>query len=316
VGAVAAQKRPERPKVHAEFYFGSIPPSREAAKAMAQEKARLVMVGYHVGWSEEKIAKELKWQTREVDTIHSDLTELGLLGRRGTDTRPSVLVVRNQDLNELDSLLQRHIREFALILQTNLEEVESMLSSLSGEQEVPLERRLYATVVGGILFGGMIDVFADDKTFMPAPPARGKGGQFWGWLVESDPTLAGRTQREAWDSEAYQIVSIGSPLPEERPSLEEIRKSGWILAEPDARRFRTFALVMARDKLLPFFKSQREELLKAHRQVDSGRYSSFASFVAWYYTAVANGAVDRLAMSGRLVAPKEPTHYALKTPVR
>jgi hypothetical protein len=309
----SAQKKPDRPKVHADFYFGSIPPSRDAAKTMAQDKARLVMVGYHEGWSEDKIAKELKLTRREVDGIHGDLSDLGLLGRRTGDTVPGLLVVRDQDAEELKATLDRHTRDFALLVQSSLADVESMLSGLSGAQEVPMNRRLYATVVGGILFGGMIDVFTDDKTFMPAQ--RGKL-QYYGWLVESDPSLAGKVRRDAWDSETYQIVSVGASLLEDRPQLDAVQRSGFVLNEPDARRFRTYALVTSRDKLLPFFKAQRDDLLKAHRRVESGRYSSFASFFAWYYTTLVNGSIDRLVTSGRLEAPADTYVYALKTPVR
>jgi hypothetical protein len=216
--------------------------------------------------------------------------------------------------------LQRHTREFAILLQSLLAGMESMLSGFSSgqnspEQNPPMSQRLYATMVGGLLFGGMVEVFADDKTFMPAPPLRGNS-QFYGWLVEGEPALAGRIRRDAWDSETYQMVIIGAELSEERPQLADVRGSGWVLDEPDARRFRTYALITSRDKLLPFFKAERDELLKAHRRVEAGRYSSFATFFAWYYNALVNEAVERLQSSGRLAAPTEPYAYALKTPVR
>lgn len=309
----SAQKKPERPKVHADFYFGSIPPSRDATKTLAEDKSRLILVGYHEGWSEEKMAKELKMTRRDVDGVHGSLSDIGLLGRRGGDVTPAVLVVRDKDAEELATTLQRQTRDFALLLQSGLPDVESMLSGLSGGQDAPMNRRLYAAVVGGILFGGMVDVFTDDKTFMPAP--RGKA-QYYGWLVESDPALAGKIRRDAWDSESYQIVSVGRALLDERPGLDAIQRSGFVLNETEARRFRTYALVTSRDKLLPYFKEERDELLKAHRRVESGRYSSFATFFAWYYTMLANGAVDRLVESGRLEAPTDPYVYALKTPVR
>ena len=33
---------------------------------------------------------------------------------------------------------------------------------------------MYETVVSGILLGGMMDAFYEDKTLMPPPPRRGK----------------------------------------------------------------------------------------------------------------------------------------------
>jgi hypothetical protein len=282
---------------------------------MAQEKARLVMIGYHEGWSEEKMAKELKMTTREVDGIHGDLMDLGLLGKRVTDVIPAALVVRDRDMDQLESGLDRQTRDFAVLVQATLSDTEKMLLSLTGGKDIPQDARVYASVVGGILFGGMIDVFADDKTFMPAPPRRGQGA-YYGWLVESSPALAGKIQREAWDSEGYQLVSIGREVLKERPTLDAMRRSGFVLDENDARRFRTYTLVTSRDKLLPFFKSQREDLLKAHRKVDSGRYASFATFFSWYYTMIVNRTIDRLVGEKKLATPDTPLFYALKTPAR
>ncbi|HEX4998538.1 MAG TPA: hypothetical protein VFY29_09935 [Terriglobia bacterium] len=315
VPAAAAQKKVDRPKVHADFYFGSIPPAPEAAAALSKDKARLVMVGYHEGWSESKMAKELGLTTREIDGIHTELMDLGLLGRYRGDFVPAVLVVRDRDIEELQSALDRDVRDFAVVVQAGMRDIETLLSSFSGGKDVPMDERLYAAMVGGVLFSGMVEVFADDKTFLPAPPAHGKS-EFYGWLVEGDRDWAGKIQRDSWDSESYQLVSVGDSLLEQKPSLDDVRRSGFVLEEVEARRFRSYAVVLARDKLLPFFKSQRDDLLKAHRKVDSGRYSAFKTFFAWYYTMLVNRTVDRLVMSKILTPPSTPYVYALKMPVR
>src|SRR5687768_8538649 len=85
----SAQKRPERPKVHAEFYFGSYPGSRTATDLMAKEQARLLVVGYHEGWDTEKIAKELKLPINDLHDTYDELEEQRLAGERSEyEVRP------------------------------------------------------------------------------------------------------------------------------------------------------------------------------------------------------------------------------------
>ena len=70
-----SQKNQEKPKLHSDFYFGSYPVSRDGATAMAKEKARLLLVGFHNGWDIEKIAKESKSPEDELERLFADLQE-------------------------------------------------------------------------------------------------------------------------------------------------------------------------------------------------------------------------------------------------
>ena len=133
--------------------------------------------------------------------------------------------------------------------------------------------------------------------------------------MESNPAAAGKLRRELRESAGYRIVSIGNVLPEQKLNPDDLRGKDTILEEADARRYRTFISVLARDKFLPYFKSRREEFIKLGRLINAGRYSAFAEFFAWYYNAMVNGAADSLVAQRRIAAPETVYTYAVRAPL-
>jgi hypothetical protein len=87
-----------------------------------------------------------------------------------------------------------------------------------------------------------------------------------------------------------------------------------LLEQQEARRFRSFVAILSRDKLLPFFKRNRADLLKIAAQVESGRYIAFEDFFAWYYNRMVNGLTARLVSAHRISAPSAQYTYAIKLP--
>jgi hypothetical protein len=253
---------------------------------------------------------------REIGETYGALLDRGLVAHRDGANVPSFPVFRDRDIERISESLDRHALDFAELLGKESGRVDELLSSLADLNAVPPVRRLYVAFVSGILLGGMVEVFAEDKTFLPPPPRR-TTGQYYGWLVEGEPVLAGTLLREAWDSEGYQLVYVGSALRTPRPQLEAVRREGFVLEDADARRFRAFAVTMSRDTLLPFFKTRRADLLNAHQRLEAGRYASFASFFAWYYAMTVQRSVDRLVETGMIVRPSPSCcAYALKSSVR
>lgn len=310
-----AQKKPERPKVHSDFYFGSYPSSRTATDLMAKEQARLLVVGYHEGWDTEKIAKEMKLPLNDLQDLYDELEEQRLAGERSEyEVRPFMPVIRERDLDRIKDSLDRHSAELTTILQANWTEIDSMVSSLAGAKGTPKEQALYETVVSGILLGGMEGAFLDDKTLLPPGPRRATGQRFYAWLVEGDPNLAGTLKREVRESDGYTIVSIGSAFAKERVTLDQIRSnSGMLLDDADARKFVAFTAIFSRDKLLPFFRSKRNEFLKLGALVDSGKYVAFAEFFGWYYNQMVNAVTRQLVTAKRITPPAETYTYAVRT---
>jgi hypothetical protein len=310
-----AQKKQERAKLHSDFYFGSYPTSRDAAELMAKENVRLLLVGFHLGWDVDKVAKETKLSAEDLNKLYDDLDDQHLAGKRSADddARPFMPVIRERDYDRLKDSFRRYTDDFSKVLQANWADIETATSSLTGAAGVPKQQLLYQVVVSGILMGGMHDAFYDDKTMMSPPPRRGKGQRFYGWLVESDPTMAGTIKREARESDEYSIVTIGPVLPEARVSLDQIRGAhGMILEQQEARRFRSFIALLCRDKLLPFFKRNRPDLLKVAGLAESGRYVSFEDFFAWYYDVMVNTIASELASAGRIKPPTDQYSYAFK----
>ena len=70
-----AQKPAEKPKVHADFQFGSYPTSRAGEDIMKQELARQVIVAYHEGWGLDKISKDLKVSLDDVSKVSDKLED-------------------------------------------------------------------------------------------------------------------------------------------------------------------------------------------------------------------------------------------------
>jgi hypothetical protein len=80
-----AQKKQERAKLHSDFYFGSYPTSRDVAELMAKENVRLLLVGFHLGWDVDKIAKETKLSAEDLNKLYDDLDDQHLAGKRSAD---------------------------------------------------------------------------------------------------------------------------------------------------------------------------------------------------------------------------------------
>ena len=96
--------------------------------------------------------------------------------------------------------------------------------------------------------------------------------------------------------------------------MNEIRASrSMILDETESRRMRSFVNIFCKDKLLPYFKSQRNEMMKVGAQMSSARYSAFGEFLAWYYNQIANNAVDEIVAAKRMRPPTDQYAYAVKT---
>ena len=311
-----AQKPVKKPDVHPDFQFGSYPSSRSAEEVMKDDLARQIVVAYHQGWSLDKISKQLKVSITEVSKMSDKLEDERLAGRRDDfDVRPFMPVIRDQDFDRVKDSLRRHTQEFTKLIVDNWKDIEAMVGSLDGAKAMPKERVMYETVVSGILLGGMMDAFYEDKTLMPPPPRRGKGtDRYFAWLVESNPAAAGKLRRELRESAGYRIVTIGTLLPDEKLNPDDLRGKNTILEEADARKYRTFISVFSRDKLLPYFKSRRDEFFKLGSLLKAGGYSAAAEVFAWYYNAMANGVADTLVAERRIAAPEKVYTYAVKAP--
>jgi len=310
-----AQKPVKKPDVHADFQFGSYPWSRQAADLMKEDLGREIVVAYSEGWSIDKIAKQLKISTSDVSKVSDKLEDERLVGRLDEyDVRPLLPVIRERDFDRMREPLRRHTQEFTKLILDNWKDVESMVDSLEGAKGIPKGRLMYETVVSGILLGGMLDAFYEDKTLMPPPRRRAKADRYFAWLVESNPEAAGKLRRELRESAGYRIVTIGTALPEDRLNPDDIRGKDTILEDADARKYRTFIGLFSRDKLLPYFKNRREEFLKLGGQMSSGRYIAFAEFLAWYYNTMANQITDTLVAERRITPPEKFYTYAVKAP--
>lgn len=316
--ASVAQKKPEKPKLHADFYFGTYPASREAAALMSKEAARLILVGFHQGWDVEKIAKEGKQDEEELDKLFADLEDARLVAEIDQYSHgPLLPVIRDKDIEKAQKGMETHTQDFARLIRSLLPEIETAAASFTGAKAIPKQQLLYQILVGAILFGGMNDILFEDQTMMVNPPRRAGGLRYYAWLVESEPSLAGTLKRDQWDSGGYSMVSIGSSLPEERMTLEKLRAAnGMILDEAEARRFRSFISVFTRDKLLPYFKKNRAEYLKVLNLLEAGKYVRVSDAFAWFYDQLANGAAAELTKARLIEPPATQYVFALKAPGR
>jgi hypothetical protein len=312
---VLAQKPPQRPKVHSDFAFAAFPPSREAAQLMAKDKYIYTLVAYHEGWDFEKIGKELKVSDEEVDKIFSDLDTEHLANQtQDGSPRPNIPVFREKDIQAIKASLDKHSNEFAKVVAGSWSQIETAASSLNGAKGVPKEELMYEVVVSGMLLGTMIDVFYEDKTFIPPGPKRGRGQRYYAWLVEGDRKYAGRIQREEGQGDGYTIVTVGPTVTAVRPTLNEIRTGhGLVLDEAESRKLRSVLTIISRDKLLPYLKENRNDFLKVAGQLRAAKYSTFGEFFAWYYVQIVNNAVDEIVESKRMLPPGDLYAYAFKT---
>ena len=310
-----AQKPVKKPDVHADFQFGSYPWSRQAEDLMKEDLAREIVVAYAEGWSIDKISKQLKVSTSDVSKVSDKLEDERLVGRLDEyDTRPLLPVIRERDFDRMREPLRKHTQEFTKLILDNWKDIETMADSLEGAKGIPKGRLMYETVVSGILLGGMMDAFYEDKTLMPPPRQRGKSDRYFAWLVESNSEAAGKLRRELRESAGYRVVTIGTALPEEKLNPDDLRGKDPIFEDADARKYRTFIGLFSRDKLLPYFKNRREEFLKLGGLMSSGRYIAFAEFFAWYYNIIANQVTDALIAERRITPPEKLYTYAVKAP--
>jgi len=311
-------KKEQKPAVHADFQFGMYPESREIEKSMLNEQTRLLLVASAVGWDIDKIAKTFKLSSNDLIKLSDNLEDDRWLRRdEYNELHAGLPVIRERDFDRLSDGMLKHSQEFGKLIQGLWPEIETAIMGLEGSKSVPKERVLYEAVVSGILFGGKMDAFYEDKTMMPPPPRRGKNAnadRYYGWLVESNPTAAGKIKRELRESDNYRIISIGSELPEERLDADDIRGKGTVYEDQDAVKYRRFIGVFTRDKLLPYFKSHRAEFLAQSAKTSLG-YVAFAEFFAWYYNWVANQVVDDLVATHRIAAPDKYYIYAVRAPM-
>src|SRR5262245_3141713 len=312
---LAAQKPVKKPDVHPDFQFGSYPWSRTAESIMKDDLAREIVVAFAQGWSTDKIAKTLKAPPSDVSKLADRLEDERLAGRRDDiDSSLFIPVIREREFDRMREPLRRHVQEFTKLILDNWSSIESMVDSLSGTKAIPKGRVMYETVVSGILLGGMMDAFYEDKTLMPPPPRRGKTERYFGWLVESNPEAAGKLRRELRESAGYRVVTIGTSLPDEKLNPDDLQGKDTVLDDVDARKYRTFIGVFSRDKLLPYFKSRRSEFFQVASMTSSGRDVAFNDFFAWYYNALANAVTDSLIADHRITPPEKAYTYAVKAP--
>src|SRR5215831_7942517 len=164
-----AQKPVKKPDVHADFQFGSYPWSRNAEMLMKDELAREIVVAFAQGWSTDKIAKNLKVAPADVSKLADRLEDDRLAGRRDDiDESSFIPVIREREFDRMRDGFRRHTQEFTKVIVDNWKDIEAMVNGLEGAKAVPKGRAMYETVVSGILLGGMIDAFYEDKTLMDA----------------------------------------------------------------------------------------------------------------------------------------------------
>ena len=312
---VGVNAQDERPDVHADFKYGVFPYSSEAVERFAPEPARLMISAFHKGWNLDKYIRESGNPEVEVLTLLQEFEDDRLVrGRNDNDLRPGFPVYREDELPESAPLIDETAAGFVRTIESQWSGFEELVSSLEAGQNFPREEMLYRVVAGGLLFGGMIDALFDDKTLMPAPPRRaGRREAYYAWMTEGE---AGPTQLILQSAPVgrYNVFSIGTvPVDEPRVEIGELSETAPVFEYDDARRWRVFASVTARDHLLPYFKSQRSSLLELGSIFDASNYTAFGEFVAWFYLASATEAVNMLVESGRIEAPETSYRYAILT---
>jgi hypothetical protein len=311
---LSAQKPAKKPDVHPDFQFGSYPWSRTADSLLKDDLSREIVVAYARGWDIDKMAKMLKISTDKISSASDKLEDERLVGREDYDTEAFMPVVRETDWERLKEPVRRHTQEFSDIVLNNWKDIESMVDSLQGAKSMPKGRVMYETVVSGILLGGMMDAFYEDKTLMPPPRRRGKTDRYYAWLVESNPEAAGKLRRELRESAGYRVVTIGTALPEEKLNPDDLRGKDTILEDDDAVKYRKFINVLSRDRLLQYFKNRRPEFIKLGSMISNSSHVAFAEFFAWYYNTLANGVTEKLIASHQITPPDKFYTYAVKAP--
>jgi len=312
-----AQEEEERPEVHTDFKFGSFPYSPEAQERFLDEDTVRLVIGFHEGWSIDKFIQETESVRIDVLTLADDLEDSRLIrGRSDYDMRPAFPVLRELELGILLPEIRSHAGELTRLIEIHWDEVEEFVSSLEAAQEIPRKQVLYQALVGGILLGGMIDAFGDDRTLLAGSEprrARRRGQGYYAWMTEGDAGprhLVHQTRRVG----RYQVVSVGS-VPEENllVRIDDLRLEAPVYENEDARKWRVFASVFSRDYLLPYFKSQRDRFIGLHEQIRASRYSALAEFIAWYYQSVVADVIAQFVSIELIEAPETSYKYAIQS---
>jgi hypothetical protein len=312
--SLEAQRRPERPEVHADFGVGVFPWSADAVARFESDEVRLLISGLHRGWSVDKVIEETESPRVRIFTATDELEDAGLVrGRNDYDMRPGFPVLREEDVAEADSLLDLHAAEFVRIIEEHWEQIEDFAASLEAGQEFPDSQTMYRIVVGGVLLGGMIDALFEDQTLMPNPPRRGRRGvAYYVWMVEGatdDAYLVLRSDRVG----RHEVFSVGPVADLDlRVQLDELAQDGPVYEAADARSWRVFTSTFSRDYLLPYLKSQRDGLRQVHSEIEASKYSAFGEFMAWYYQALICQVADSLDTLGLIETPETSFRYALR----
>lgn len=308
------ERRAKRPDVHADFAYSVFPYDADALQRFASEDARLMISAFHHGWDLDKYLKESGKSEVETLTLLQEFEDDGLVrGRTDFDLRPGFPVYREDELPVTEALIDEAARGMAGVIEGQWTGVDGLVSSLEAARGFPREEILYRVVVGGLLFGGMVDALYDDKTLMPGPPRRGSRRQaYYAWMTEG---AAGPRQLilQSVQVGRHQLFSVG-PVAVEEPRVEisELARTDPVFEYDDARRWRVFASVTARDHLLPYFKSLRGSMLELSPQLDASKYTAFAEFVAWFYVSAASKTAQLLEERGRIRGPETAFRYALR----
>jgi hypothetical protein len=305
----------ERPDVHADFQYGVFPYEADALERFATEDARMLISGLHKGWNVDKYIKESEIPDVEVLTLLDELEDARLIrGQTDYDMRPGFPVFREDGLAETAGLISDTAVGMADLIEREWGMVDDLVASLEAGSDLPRGEIIYRAVVGGLLFGGMIETLTDDKTLMPGAPRRAsRNDAYYAWMTEGDSG----PEHLVWQSASvgrHQVYSIGTVAQEDpRVQISILAETDPVYEYDDARRWRVFANVMSRDYLLPYLKTRRSELLELHSDMDASNYSAFGEFIAWFYISAASEAADVLVQRGRLSGPETSFRYALRT---
>ena len=120
----------------------------------------------------------------EVSKVSDRLEDEHLAGRRAEDdAAPFVVVIRERDFDRMKEPVGKHAEEFTKLIVDNWRISSPWRTRWRGAKGIPEAAMMYETVVSGILLGGLMDAFYEDKTLMPPPPRRGKTDRYFGWLA-------------------------------------------------------------------------------------------------------------------------------------
>ena len=303
----------ERPDVHSDFRYGVFPYDPAALARFESEEARLLASAFHRGWDVDKYLDETEASEVEALTLLQGFEDDNLVrGRTDYDMRPGFPVLREDELPETRALMTDVAAGLVEVIEGRWDDVEALAASLESGGGLPRDEVLYRIVVGGLLFGGVIDVLFDDQTLMPPPPRRaGRREAYYAWMTEGDagpPQLVVQSARVG----RHQVVSIGPVAADEpRAEIRELAETDPVYEDQDARRWRVFANITARDHVLPYLKSRRTAMMELNAEFDAARYTAFGEFVAWFYLSAATEAADLLTARGRIRPPDTYFRYAL-----